>query len=159
MFKSEKALWKICFNLFMFVPKLKFMKMSRKKYTHANSRIALLFLFVFFNFLLYSAFSTVSVFSFSKLEKDFYAQVLAKKDHSKYSKIHIPSSDMEEEFEYSEIEIDPFIESPIHLFDFNLSSGTFVTVQSKYHNSYIYKKSCLFLLFCNLKYHLVDNKH
>lgn len=159
MFKSEKALWKICFNLFMFVPKLKFMKMSRKKYTHANSRIALLFLFVFFNFLLYSAFSTVSVFSFSKLEKDFYAQVLAKKDHSKYSKIHIPSSDMEEEFEYSEMDPQPFLAPALPFLPITILNGTFLTVQSKYHKSYFFKKSNLFLLFCNLKYHLVGNKH
>lgn len=142
------------FNLFIFVAKLEFMQMSKKKYTNVNSSIALLFLSVFFHFLLYSAFSSLPVFSFSKLEKDFFAHLTAKKDHSKYSKIHIPSSDMEEEFEYSEVEIDPFLHSPIQLFDFIPSNGTFVTVQSKYHKSYFYKKSGLFLLFCNLKYHL-----
>lgn len=130
------------------------MQMNKKKYTHANSSIALLFLFVFFHFLLYSAFSSLPVFSSSKFEKDFFAHETAKKDHSKYSKIHIPTSDMEEEFEYSEVEIDPFLHAPIQLFDFIPSNGTFVTVQSKYHKSYFYKKSGLFLLFCNLKYHL-----
>ena len=154
MFKSKKALWKIPFNLFMFVAKLEFMQMSKKKYTNVNSSIALLFLFVFFHFLLYSAFNSLPVFSFSKLEKDFFAHSIAKKDHSKYSKIHIPTSDMEEEFEYSEIEIDPFLHSPIQLFDFNTSNAAFDAVPSKYHKSYFYKKSGLFLLFCKLKYHL-----
>ena len=142
------------FNLFMFVAKLEFMQMNRKKYTNRNSSIALLFLFVFFHFLLYSAFNSLPVFSFSKLEKDFFAHSIAKKDHSKYSKIHIPTSDMEEEFEYSEIEIDPFLHSPIQLFDFNTSNAAFDAVPSKYHKSYFYKKSGLFLLFCKLKYHL-----
>lgn len=154
MLKSRKALWKITFNLFMFVAKLEFMQMNRKKYTNRNSSIALLFLFVFFHFLLYSAFNSLPVFSFSKLEKDFFAHSIAKKDHSKYSKIHIPTSDMEEEFEYSEIEIDPFLHSPIQLFDFNTSNAAFDAVPSKYHKSYFYKKSGLFLLFCKLKYHL-----
>jgi hypothetical protein len=154
MSKSKKALWKIYFNLFMFVPKLEFMQMNKKKYTNRNSSIALLFLFVFFHFLLYSAFSSLPIFSFSKLEKDFFVHTTAKKDHSKYSKIHIPTSDMEEEFEYSEIEIDPFLHSPIQLFDFNTPNAKFVAVQSKYHKSYFYKKSGLFLLFCKLKYHL-----
>ncbi|WP_300979055.1 hypothetical protein [Flavobacterium sp.] len=130
------------------------MYMSKNKHTNKNSGIALLFLFVFFHFLLYSAFSSIPVFSSSKLEKENLVQISTKSDHSKYSKIHIPTSDMEEEFEYSEVEIDPFLHSPIQLFDFNTPNATFVAVQSKYHKSYFYKKSGLFLLFCKLKYHL-----
>ena len=148
---------KISFKLFMFVPKLEYMQMSKKRSTNVNSSIALLFLFVFFHFLLYSAFSSLPIFCFAKLEKDFFAASTAKKDHSKYSKIHIPTSDMEEEFEFSEVELDSFLHAPINLFDFSITNATFVAVQSKYHKSYFYKKSDLFLLFCNLKYHLVNN--
>ena len=112
---------KISFKLFMFVPKLEYMQMSKKRSTNVNSSIALLFLFVFFHFLLYSAFSSIPVFSSSKLEKENLVQISTKSDHSKYSKIHIPTSDMEEEFEFSEVELDSFLHAPINLFDFSCS--------------------------------------
>ncbi|MEM0575800.1 hypothetical protein [Flavobacterium polysaccharolyticum] len=126
----------------------------KKKHINNNSKIALLFLLVFFNFLLYSAFSAIPIFSSFKLEKENLVQSATKGDHSKLSKITYPTSDMEEDFEYSEIEINPFLQVQNNLFTLNSLGSFFLTTQSKYHKSYFYKKSGLFLLFCNLKYHL-----
>ncbi|WP_157490566.1 hypothetical protein [Flavobacterium succinicans] len=130
------------------------MHISKNKHTNKNSSIALLFLFVFFHFLLYSAFSAIPVFSSSKLEKENLVQISTKSDHSKYSKITFPSSDMEEDFEYNEIEIDPFLNASTGLIALNSLNKKIIAIHSKFLNNYFYKKSSLFLLFCNLKYHL-----
>jgi hypothetical protein len=145
-------------NDFQFIyvcKKMGLMHTIKNVLNNKSSRSALLLLLTFFALLFCTVFSSSAVLSSSKLEKGRLTTVSSKATYSKFSKINTTTSKVEEDIEYNEIEIDPFVDFPIGIYSPTSLFKEFAAFPSKFFKSYFYKKSSLFLLFCKLKLHLV----
>ena len=130
------------------------MCLIKNVFKNRTSGIALIFLLAFFIFLLLPTFALPQVTQTTKTKKAGFTSTKTTLDFTKDLKASFSNDDVEDDFDFDEIEIDVLFGFHKEYSATNSRFEEYAPKPSKFLNSFFYKKSNLFLLFCTLKLHL-----